>query len=119
MAIPDYPKHTFGTNNMKNSLILTVLIFILMTSCKREVILSEDQIPDDIFYQDKQTTPFTGKCLIYYYKTNQVHYVFNYSEGVLNGSYLCYYKSGSIQYEGNYQNGELNGEFKRYNENGK
>lgn len=104
---------------MKSSLLLLVLFLVLFNSCSREVVVSEEKLPYDIYYVNNKSKPFNGKCLIYYHHSKQLHYVFHYRNGILNGSYQSFFKNGNIKHQGNYVEGELDGKFLKYDEEGK
>lgn len=98
--------------------IYILLLATLFQGCKEEIVLTEQTIPDEILYIENSRIPYTGKCIIYYQKTNQIHYTFNYEKGILNGPFEGFYKNGKIQFKGNYSDGELAGKFLKYNESG-
>lgn len=105
---------------MRPGLFTFFLSIALIVGCSKEiVVVTEEQMPNDILYLDTQSEPYNGKCVVYYHKSEQIHYVFNYEEGILNGAYLDYYKNGKIKQTCNYSAGELDGVFTRYDENGK
>lgn len=82
------------------------------------MVLTEETIPDNIFYVGNSNKPYTGKCLIYYSNSNKVHYTFTYKNGILNGPFKSYFENGKVEYEGIYFEGELSGVFKKYDEEG-
>lgn len=101
------------------AIILIFLFVALVTGCKKEVILTEETIPDEIFYIEHSNKPYTGKCLIYYSNTQQIHYILSYKDGILNGPFASYFRNGKAEYQGMYFEGELSGVFKKYNQDGK
>jgi len=94
------------------------LILIFCGSCNKEVILTEGLLPDEIFYPEGSSTPFNGKCLVYFKNSRQIHYIFNYKKGILEGSFMIYHKNGQVEFKGNYTSGELTGELLKYYDNG-
>jgi hypothetical protein len=98
--------------------LLLILLPIMLGSCTKEVILTDETLPDEIFYQEGTSTPYTGKCIIYYKNTTVVRYSFTFNKGILNGVFKSYFRNGKVEYSGNYYDGELTGEFTKYNENG-
>jgi antitoxin component YwqK of YwqJK toxin-antitoxin module len=90
----------------------------MLLSCNKEVILTEEKLPEEIFYAENSSHPFSGRCVIYYKNSKQVHYLYHFEKGILSGDFKSYYKSGSVEFEGNYYDGELAGDLIRYNEDG-
>lgn len=103
---------------MKNFCFLLFVLLLMFSGCSKEITLAEDQIPDEIFYLKDQAAPFTGKCIINYSNSSQVHYIFHYRKGILNGAFQSFYKDGKLRDNGNYVDGELEGKFIRYAEDG-
>jgi antitoxin component YwqK of YwqJK toxin-antitoxin module len=98
---------------------LILLIPILTISCsKHDVILTEDQLPDDIFYLKDEIKPFTGRCLVYFYKTEILKEEINFRNGILDGSHISYYKNGVIKRIGHYREGNFNGKWTGYDTEG-
>jgi antitoxin component YwqK of YwqJK toxin-antitoxin module len=98
--------------------IVVLLLLVMFSGCSNEITITEEQLPDEIFYLEGQSSPFTGKCFINYSNSSQLHYMFSYKKGVLNGPYQSYYKDGKLKDQGNYVDGELYGKFIRYAEDG-
>jgi antitoxin component YwqK of YwqJK toxin-antitoxin module len=98
--------------------LLLLLLPVLMVNCAREVILTDETLPDEIFYPEGTNTPYTGNCIVYYKNTKYIHYTFTFKKGILNGAFKSYFRNGKVEYSGKYYDGELVGEFTKYNENG-
>lgn len=99
-------------------ILIVVLPALMLLSCSEEVILTEEKLPDEIFYVENSNRPYSGRCVIYYKNSKQVHYLYYFDKGILNGDFKSYYKSGAVEFEGKYFDGELFGELIRYNEDG-
>ncbi len=97
---------------------LLLLLPIIIFSCTKEVTLTDETLPDEVFYLEGKSTPYTGKCIVYYKNTKNVHYTFTFEKGILNGDFKSYFRNGKVEYSGNYYDGELAGEFTKYSENG-
>lgn len=105
---------------MRNTLIIFAVIALGLTSCsQKNVVLTEDKIPEDIFYLENDLKPFTGTCTIYYRNTDAIKEIMNFKNGILNGSHVSYYKNGKIKRSGIYRNGNLNGKWTGYDPEGK
>lgn len=98
--------------------LLLLLFPFIISSCASEVVLTDETLPDEIFYKEGTSKPYTGKCVVYYQNTRDIHYSFTFEKGILNGPFKSYFRNGKVEYAGNYLNGELAGEFKKYDENG-
>lgn len=104
---------------MKYNYLLLLLLAVMGVSCSQsEVILTEDELPEDIFYLKDDIKPFTGKCYIYFSGTEQLKEQFTFKAGVLNGERISYHRSGEIKRIGNYDMGNTDGTWKAFDENG-
>lgn len=104
---------------MKHNYLIILLLAVLGVSCsKNEVILTENELPEDIFYLQDEIKPFSGTCLIYYTNTEILKEEFHFKDGVLDGARISFYKNGQIKREGNYISGLYNGTWKVYDEKG-
>lgn len=103
---------------MKYIYFLLLFPMGMFYSCSSEITIAEDKIPDEIFYIEGHSMPYTGRCLVKYNNSNQIHFIFNYKDGVLNGPFRSFYKNGKIRDDGNYVDGELEGKFIRHEEGG-
>lgn len=95
-----------------------ILLPLLLAGCTKEIILTEEKLPDEIFYPKNSNIPYTGKCIIHYKNTDKIHYTFHFEKGILNGEFRSYFTNGKTEYLGNYCDGELSGDLLRYNEEG-
>ncbi len=104
---------------MKSYLYIICTIVCINVSCsQRKIIISEDQLPDDIFYLKDEIKPYTGKCFVYFINTTTVKEELTFKDGLLNGPRISYYKDGKIKRSGNYSNGNLDGKWKGFDEKG-
>ena len=105
---------------MKKLFIILIFGPLLIISCShRNIILTEDNIPEDIFYLDNQIKPYTGKCEVYYNNTDILKEVMHFKDGILSGWQISYYRNGQIKRTGSYVNGNLNGKWTGYDMQGK
>lgn len=105
---------------MKNSLLLLIaFLAIVLSSCTRnEVVITETEIPEDIFYLHDELKPYSGRCLVYYTNSEIVKDVMHYKQGYLNGERKSFYKNGQIKFQGDYNYGKLNGTWKKFTDSG-
>jgi uncharacterized protein len=104
---------------MKINLIILSLFVVFGTSCtNKTVVLSEGELPEDIFYLADQIKPFTGKCYIYFSNSQNLKEELNFKNGILNGLRISYYNNGQIKRQGIYKDGRYNGIWKAYDESG-
>ncbi len=93
---------------------------ILTISCSQKTItLTEDELPEDVFYLDNNMTPFSGKCVIYYSNSGTVKEELQFKDGIQDGPHISYYKSAQIKRKGIYKGGFMNGTWTMFGENGK
>jgi len=97
---------------------ILVPIILLLSSCAKEIIISEDEIRLDVFYAENDHRPFTGICRICYPGTEIIKEEFRYKKGRLNGEFLSYYKNGEIKRKGTYSEGMLSGTLLSWDEQG-
>lgn len=96
-----------------------ILLSIITTSCsQKKIILTEEQLPTDVYYQDDELKPFEGICLIYFEGTENIKEEMSFKNGVLNGSHTSYFKNGNIKRKGYYEDGYLDGTWLIFNEAG-
>lgn len=94
-------------------------IALLLTSCKENVIvITENDIPDDILYEQDNIKPYSGVCYIYFSGTEKIKEEFTYKSGILDGVRRSYYSNGQVKMEGAYQKGNMHGSWKKYTEGG-
>lgn len=104
---------------MKYTYIAILFTAFLGISCSNnEIVLSEDKLPEDIFYLNDEISPFSGRCIVYYNNTENLKEVLNFKEGVLDGERVSYYHNGQIKRQGLYASGALHGMWKTFNEKG-
>jgi len=89
-------------------------LFILMlvaTACAGKVTITEAEIKSDIFYTERCTKPFTGRCIVVFSDTSLVREEFTYKSGILNGKATAWYKNGQIRRRGSYTMGMISGKW--------
>ncbi len=97
--------------------IATLLIF---TSCSYSgIVISESELPEEVFYLVDQIKPYTGRCVMYYNNTEIVKQEMTFKDGKLEGTLISYYENGNIKRKGEYANGRYNGKWEQWAENGK
>ncbi len=96
-------------------------LFILMlvaTACAGKVTITEAEIKSDIFYTERCTKPFTGRCIVVFSDTSLVREEFTYKSGILNGKATAWYKNGQIRRRGSYTMGMISGKWEFWDEQG-
>ena len=97
----------------------TIIALVLLTSCTQtRVVITEAELPEDLYFRDDAVKPFTGRCVIYYYGTEIVKEELTYKKGLLHGLAVSYYKNGNIKRQGKYVNGRIDGKWESWYENG-
>ena len=92
---------------------------ILTISCSQNTItLTEEELPEDVFYLDNKITPFSGKCLIYFTESEVIKEELHFKNGIQDGPHISYYKSGEIKRKGTYKDGLMNGTWTMFSETG-
>jgi antitoxin component YwqK of YwqJK toxin-antitoxin module len=97
-------------------------LFLLMWvafACSGNVTITEDEIRPDIFYTDKSSRPFTGKCRVVFNNASQVKEEFTYKQGILHGPTTSWYKNGQVRRKGYYLHGMISGKWEFWDEQGK
>ncbi len=102
---------------MKNYLYLFIMM-ILLISCGKEVIITEQEIKHDIFYRNDQLKPFTGTCKVIYSNSDRVKEIFHFKNGILNGEAKSFYINGNLRWRGYYENGSYMGKWEYWDING-
>jgi len=92
---------------------------LVTVACSSKVTITEADIKSDIFYADKGTRPFTGKCRIVFSDTCLIKEEFTYKQGILHGKATAWYKNGQIRRRGSYSYGQISGRWEFWDENGK
>jgi antitoxin component YwqK of YwqJK toxin-antitoxin module len=100
------------------SLIFIISSVFLTISCSKQIIISEDQLPEDTFYQSDKTTPYTGKCIVIFKGSEKVKEEMHFQQGILNGVWISYYENGNIARKGEYLNGMFHGKWESWSETG-
>lgn len=100
-------------------LVLSLSILLLATSCNtKKIVLTEDQLPDDIFYLENQIRPFSGECVVLFQDGQGVKELLTFKDGILDGIRESYYPNGQLSRKGQYLNGKLHGKWTAWDEKG-
>lgn len=100
-------------------LILILLVLIGLSSCSNShIVISENELPEEVFYLPDQLRPFTGVCTIYYSNTRIIKEEMTYRKGLLHGTMSSYYKDGSLKRRGSYLDGRMHGKWESWYRNG-
>jgi antitoxin component YwqK of YwqJK toxin-antitoxin module len=100
------------------SIIILFIAFISVSCSSKTIVLSEEELPVDVFYLSDEIKPFSGTCIIYFKNTTDVKEELNFKNGVLHGERISYYKGGQIRLVGAYEIGSYNGVWKSFDNKG-
>jgi antitoxin component YwqK of YwqJK toxin-antitoxin module len=101
---------------MKGYLFIAI---ILLISCSKEAIITEDAIRSDLFYRSNDVNPFTGTCKVVFDNTNLLKEKFHFKNGKLDGDAEAFYRDGKLRWKGKYKNGCSVGKWEYWDQNGK
>ncbi len=89
-------------------------------SCTRScVVLTNEEIPEEVFYLVNRVKPYSGKCIIYFPDTDIIKEEMTYKHGILNGPMTSYYLDGNIRRRGVFVDGKLEGRWESWFQDGK
>jgi antitoxin component YwqK of YwqJK toxin-antitoxin module len=95
-----------------------VIGLMMMISCSKEVIITEEEIRPDLFYASNEIKPFTGTCKVVFSDTNLLKQKFEFKNGILNGEAAAFYKDGKLRWKGSYENGSYMGRWEYWDQQG-
>ncbi|MCG8700976.1 MAG: hypothetical protein MI922_23190 [Bacteroidales bacterium] len=99
--------------------ILLLSYLFVFTSCnEREIILSDEELPDDIFYLKNELKPYSGVCVVNFSNSDKTKEMMRFKDGILHGERISFYSNGKVKLQGSYNMGKLNGVWERYSVNG-
>jgi antitoxin component YwqK of YwqJK toxin-antitoxin module len=103
---------------MKN-LVYTLILIAGLCSCSHSrIVITDSELPEEVFYLNDQIKPFTGVCQIYYTGTKIIKEEMSYEKGILDGAFLSYYPDGSLKRKGTFVNGQMHGKWESWYKNG-
>jgi len=107
-----------------NKLVYYLIILFFFASCSHSrIVITENELPEEIFYLPDQIKPYTGRCIMHYNNTEIIKQEMVFRNGKLNGEFIAYYKgkyngkweqwaeNGKKLYEVHYKNDTLSGDF--------
>jgi antitoxin component YwqK of YwqJK toxin-antitoxin module len=104
---------------MKHLIYIFIVVLGLASCSNSKVVVTEANMPEDIFYLDDEIKPYTGEAVIYFSNTEVVKEELTYKDGILCGEIVSYYPNGEIKRKGEYYMGRLTGKWECWYENGK
>ncbi|OFY53999.1 MAG: hypothetical protein A2Y87_01030 [Bacteroidetes bacterium RBG_13_46_8] len=107
--------------NLKRPAIMKGYIFLAMLvlmSCGKEVIITEEEIKPDMYYVRNDVDPFTGTCKVVFSDTNLLKEKFQFRKGILEGEAAAYYHGGNLRWKGHYKNGSCAGKWEYWDQHG-
>jgi len=102
--------------NIKQGIV--PLVLMLAISCSKEIIITENEISDDLFYIEQEIDPYTGRCKVVNTDTTLIKEMLHFSQGKLDGEASSYYTSGQLKWRGSYKDGLMCGKWVFWNEDG-
>lgn len=104
---------------MKQFVYIIFFLTAIFSSCTRRVItISEDELPEDIFYYKEDIKPYTGICKIAY-KNGALKEEMKFEDGILQGTAISYYPDSTVKISGYYNKGFMDGKWQYFDEDGK
>ena len=103
------------SGTMRKTIFLAMLVLI---SCGKEVIITEEEIQPDMFYVRNDVNPFTGTCKVVFSDTGILKEKFQFRKGILEGEAIAYYRDGNLRWKGQYKNGYCSGKWEYWNQSG-
>ena len=96
-----------------------IIIFcILFTACSKEIIITEEDIKQDLLYLVNDVKPFSGTCKVLYSDTFLLKEKFLFVKGILQGESCSYYEDGNLKWRGSYKNGKTYGKWEFWDNSG-
>lgn len=104
---------------MKNLIYFLFIILGFYSCAHSPVAITDEEVPETVFYCNDQIKPFTGRCVIYFNNSKDIKEEMNYKNGILHGPMISYYKDGSIRRRGMFVNGKMEGKWESWYMDGK
>jgi len=95
-----------------------LIAMLLLISCGKEVIITEEEIKPDMFYVSNDVDPFTGTCKVLFNDTGLMKEKFEFRKGILEGEAVAFYRNGNLRWKGHYKNGCCMGTWEYWDQNG-
>lgn len=95
------------------------LLSVMLCACNSHVVVTEDEISSDILYVRDSYKPYTGKCTVLYFGSNQVKSEYTFENGILSGPATTWHLNGKLKMKGSYKDGQLSGSWVFYDEQGR
>ncbi len=101
------------------TLLATLIALVTLSSCtNRRVVITDAEIPEEVFFLKEDIKPYSGTCVTYYYNTENVKEEMRFVDGILHGASVSYYPDGSVKRKGSYNNGKMEGKWESWYPNG-
>ncbi|MBN2524099.1 MAG: toxin-antitoxin system YwqK family antitoxin [Bacteroidales bacterium] len=104
---------------MKKVVYYLMILFFFASCSHKGIVITENELPEEIFYLPDQIKPYTGRCIMHYNNTGIIKQEMTFRNGKLDGEFITYYKDGSINRKGEFIDGRYNGKWEQWAENGK
>lgn len=103
---------------MKNLIYILITIIGLSSCSHSNIVITDNELPEEVFYLKDQIKPFTGTCIIYHHNTEIVKEKMTYRKGILHGSMISYFTDGSMKRKGSFLDGRMHGKWESWYKNG-
>ena len=98
---------------------LTIILFCLLyISCTKEIIITEEELKQDLLYTKNDVKPFSGACNVLFNDTNLLKEQFNFKDGALDGISCSYFEHGDLKWRGEYKEGKMSGKWEFWDKDG-
>ena len=103
---------------MKN-LVYILIVLIGLSSCSHShIVITDAELPEEVFFLPDQLKPFSGVCVIYYAGTENIKEEMTFEKGILHGPVTSYFTDGSVKRKGFYLRGRMHGKWESWYKNG-
>ena len=104
---------------MKNLIYFLLLFTIFSSCCHSRVVITDEDLPEEVFYRSDRVKPYSGECVIYYSDTKIIKEEMTFRNGILHGPMTSYYMNGTIRRQGAFFNGKMEGKWESWYRDGK
>jgi antitoxin component YwqK of YwqJK toxin-antitoxin module len=101
---------------MRKYLIILACLFFI--ACSKEIVITEEQLKQDLLYLKDDIKPFSGTCNILFTDTNLIKEHFKFKDGALHGVSCSYFKYGNLKWRGEYREGKMSEKWEFWDKKG-
>ena len=104
---------------MKNLVVILIILSATLCSCTRSpLVISDTELPEEVFYLPDRLKPYTGECIIYHAHAQVVKEKMYFRNGILEGEASTYYADGTLKRRGHFLSGRMHGKWESWYRNG-